>query len=70
MVARTVEAPVMLMKKLGGMVSLIFGCLLTALGIEFRSASSAVVGILFLALGATLLVLKIVRRNRGSQQGG
>jgi hypothetical protein len=70
MVARTVEAPVMLMKKLGGMVSLIIGCLLTALGIEFQSTSSTVVGILFLALGAGLLVLKIIRRNQGSQQGG
>lgn len=69
MVARTVEAPVMLMKKLGGMVSLIIGCLLTALGIEFQSVSSTVVGILFLALGATLLVLKIIRRNQGPQQG-
>jgi hypothetical protein len=70
MVARTVEAPVMLMKKMGGMVSLIIGCLLTALGIEFQSTSSTVVGILFLVLGGTLLALKIIRRNQGNAQGG
>ena len=69
MVAHSVEAPVMLMKKLGGMVSLILGCLLTALGIEFQSHSSTVVGILFLALGAALLALKIIRRNQGRPQG-
>ena len=69
MVAHSVEAPVLLMKKLGGMVSIILGCLLTALGIEFQSTSTTVVGILFLVLGAALLALKIVRRNQGSPQG-
>jgi drug/metabolite transporter (DMT)-like permease len=69
MVAHSVEAPVMLMKKLGGMVSLIIGCLLTALGIEFQSTSSTVVGVLFLVLGAALLALKIIRRNQGTAQG-
>ena len=70
MVARTIEAPVMLMKKMSGMVSLILGCLLTALGIEFESTSTTVVGILFLVLGGALLALKIIRRNQGTAQGG
>jgi hypothetical protein len=43
---------------------------LTALGIEFQSTSSTVVGILFLVLGGTLLALKIIRRNQGNAQGG
>lgn len=69
MVARTVEAPVLLMKKLGGLVAIIIGCLLTALGIEFQSTRSTVVGILFLVLGAALLALKIIRRNQDSAAG-
>jgi hypothetical protein len=65
----SLEGPVLLLKKLGGLVSIIFGCLLTALGIEFEATGVTVLGVLFLALGAVLLTLKIIRRNQGSQLG-
>jgi hypothetical protein len=63
------EGPVLLMKKLGGLFSIIVGCLLTAVGVASESTGVIVVGVLFLALGATLLTLKIMRRNRGNQPG-
>jgi drug/metabolite transporter (DMT)-like permease len=69
MVAHADEGFVFLLKKLGGMFSIIFGCLLTAVGITFESHSVAVLGVLFLVLGAVLLTLKIIRRNRGDQLG-
>jgi len=66
MVASTSDGHVLLVKKLGGLVSIILGCLLTAVGVTFESTSTTVIGILFLVLGAVLLVLKIIRRNQGS----
>ncbi|WFU28239.1 hypothetical protein QA649_19045 [Bradyrhizobium sp. CB1717] len=64
MVAQTSDGHVLLAKKLGGLFAIILGCLLTAVGVTFESDSTTLVGVLFLALGAVLLVLKIVRRNQ------
>lgn len=66
MVAQTSDGQVLLIKKLGGLFAIIIGCLLTALGVTFRSSGTTFVGILLLVTGAVLLVLKIVRRNQGS----
>jgi hypothetical protein len=56
-------------KKLGGLIAIIIGCLLTAIGAAYESASTTTVGVAFLVLGAVLLVLKIIRRNQGSPLG-
>jgi hypothetical protein len=64
MVAQTSDGPVLLVKKLGGLFAIIIGCLLTAVGVTFESTGTTIVGVLFLAVGAVLLVLKIIRRNQ------
>jgi succinate-acetate transporter protein len=69
MVASTSDGHVLLVKKLGGLFSVIIGCLLTAVGVTFESTGTIVFGVLFLALGAILLTLKIIRRNQGSPLG-
>jgi len=65
MVAQTSDGHVLLTKKLGGLFAIIIGCLLTAVGLTFESTGMTILGVLFLALGGALLVLKIVRRNQG-----
>ncbi|MCP3401009.1 MULTISPECIES: hypothetical protein [unclassified Bradyrhizobium] len=65
MVAQTSDGHILLTKKLGGLLAIIFGCLLTAVGVTYESTGTTILGVLFLALGAVLLVLKIVRRNQG-----
>ncbi|WP_369722894.1 hypothetical protein AB8Z38_02195 [Bradyrhizobium sp. LLZ17] len=66
MVAQTSDGHVLLVKKLGGLFAIIFGCLLTAVGVALESGGTTFVGVLLLVLGAGLLVLKIVRRNERS----
>jgi uncharacterized membrane protein HdeD (DUF308 family) len=60
------ERPILLIKKLGGVLLLLFGLLLTALGFSSESTGLTTIGILALAAGAILLALKIVRRNQDS----
>ncbi|QQO17460.1 hypothetical protein JJB99_15635 [Bradyrhizobium diazoefficiens] len=67
MVAQTSDGHVLLVKKLGGLFAIIVGCLLTAIGVTFESSGTTLFGVLFLVLGAGLMVLKIVRRNEGSR---
>jgi hypothetical protein len=69
MVASTSDGHFLLVKKLGGLFSIIAGCLLTAAGVTFESTGTIIVGVLFLALGAFLLTLKIMRRNQRSPLG-
>ncbi|MGY3549849.1 hypothetical protein ACVWZ4_005209 [Bradyrhizobium sp. USDA 4472] len=66
MVAQTSDGRILLVKKLGGLIAIIIGCLLTAVGVTFESSGTTFVGVLFLAAGAVLLVLKVIRRNDGS----
>jgi hypothetical protein len=66
MVASTSDGQFLLVKKLGGLVAIIIGCLLTAIGMAYESAGTTTVGVALLVLGAVLLVLKIMRRNQGS----
>lgn len=64
MVAQTSDGHILLAKKLGGLIAIILGCLLTAVGVTFESSGTTFVGVLLLVLGAGLLVLKIMRRNQ------
>ncbi|MHC2285418.1 hypothetical protein [Bradyrhizobium barranii] len=66
MVAQTRDGHVLLVKKLGGLLAIIAGCLLTAVGVTFESGGTTFLGVLFLIVGAILLVLKIMKRNEGS----
>jgi hypothetical protein len=69
MVASASDEHILLVKKLGGLFSVIIGCPLTTVGETFESTSRIVVGVPFLALGAVLLTLKIIRRNQRSPLG-
>jgi uncharacterized membrane protein HdeD (DUF308 family) len=61
------ESPILLIKKLGGILLLLFGLLLMALGFDSESTALTAIGILSLAAGAILLALKIIRRNQNRQ---
>ncbi|MCK1394649.1 hypothetical protein [Bradyrhizobium sp. 1] len=65
MVAQTSDGRILLVKKLGGLFAIIFGCLLTAVGVTFEYGGTTFIGVLLLIVGAALLVLKIIRRNQG-----
>ncbi|KRQ12367.1 hypothetical protein AOQ73_03980 [Bradyrhizobium pachyrhizi] len=69
MVARASDGQLLLVKKLGGLIAIVVGCLLTAVGVTFESTSTTVVGVLLLVLGAALLTLKIMRRNQSGPLG-
>ena len=69
MVARASDGQLLLVKKLGGLIAILVGCLLTAVGVTFESTSTTVVGVVFLVLGAALLTLKIMRRNQSGPFG-
>ncbi|MCC8974534.1 hypothetical protein [Bradyrhizobium brasilense] len=69
MAARASDGQLLLVKKLGGLIAILVGCLLTAVGVTFESTSTTVVGVLFLVLGAALLTLKIMRRNQSGPFG-
>ena len=56
-------SPIFLAKKMGGIILLILGLLLTVLGFAYGSNALGIVGILLLVGGVALLVLKIIRRN-------
>jgi hypothetical protein len=66
MVAYAEQKPLLLIKKLGAMILLVLGILLTATGIYGEAPSLMTIGILLLIAGAILLVLKIIRRNQGA----
>lgn len=65
MTTRAVDGTVLLIKKVGGLVLIIFGILSVATGFEAGSMGVMVIGIVALAVGLLLLALKIVRRNAG-----
>jgi hypothetical protein len=65
--AIAVETPVLLVKKIGGVLLLLFGLLLTALGLSGDSGWLTTIGLVFLVAGAISLTLKIMRRNQGRQ---
>jgi hypothetical protein len=67
MAANTADVALLLAKKLGGVVLILFGVIGIAIGLEYRttgfSVGITVAGIGALACGMALLVLKIIRRN-------
>jgi hypothetical protein len=63
MTAYASEKPVLLLKKLGGLLLVIIGCILTATGVETGAMALTAGGIVLLSIGLGLLVLKIIRRN-------
>jgi LPXTG-motif cell wall-anchored protein len=65
MAISTVDGPMLLIKKLGGMMFVFAGCLAIAIGFETGSTGLIAIGIVALAVGVSLLVLKIRRRNAG-----
>jgi hypothetical protein len=67
MAAYASEKPILLIKKLGGVILLLFGFLLTAMGFNGGSTGLTVFGILLLVGGLLLLAAKIFRRNQGNQ---
>ncbi len=69
MVASTSDGHFLLLKKLGGLIAIITGCVLTALGVTFEYTSTTIIGVAFLVLGGVLLTLKIIRRNQGNPLG-
>ena len=65
MVAHAGEGPILLAKKLGGLLLVILGCILMASGVSLPSTTLTTLGALLLIAGGILLVLKIMRRNAG-----
>jgi len=69
MASRAVDGPILLLKKLGGVFAIIVGGLIAAIGADVASSTTIAIGILFVIVGAILLVLKIIRRNETGQVG-
>jgi hypothetical protein len=67
MATRAVDGSILLAKKLGGVFAMIVGALIAAIGADVGSSTTIAIGILFVIVGAILLVLKIIRRNEGGQ---
>lgn len=65
LMAIAAERPILLIKKLAGILLLLFGLLFTALGLSSESSGFTAIGIAFLVAGAIFLALKIIRRNQG-----
>jgi hypothetical protein len=67
MVARANEGYILFGKKLYGLLLIILGFVLAAVGFESNAPGLIALGILCLIAGAIFLVLKIIRRNEDSQ---
>ena len=65
MATSAVDGMMLLMKKLGGLVLVFLGCLGVGIGFGTDSMGLVAVGVVGLAVGIVLLMLKIVRRNPG-----
>jgi hypothetical protein len=65
MATSAVDGMMLLMKKLGGLILVLLGCLGVASGFGTDSMGLVAVGVVALAVGIVLLMLKIVRRNPG-----
>ena len=67
MAANTADGALLLVKKFGGIVLILFGIIGIAVGLEYRtlgfSAGITGAGIVALACGMALLAWKITRRN-------
>jgi uncharacterized membrane protein len=61
----TQDAPYVLIRKLAGVVLLIFGGLVAAYGVRYGETATAVFGGALFVCGLIVLIRKIVRRNQG-----
>jgi hypothetical protein len=59
-----IESPILLIKKLGGLLLLVIGLVMTALGANNGSTALIMLGTVLLVAGLALLALKIFRRNQ------
>ncbi|HET8728933.1 MAG TPA: hypothetical protein VFO41_15635 [Alphaproteobacteria bacterium] len=66
MAGHAAEGPVLLIKKLGGLLLVILGCLLIAIGVNADNTGLVVIGAELAVLGAALLALKVLRPNRSA----
>jgi uncharacterized membrane protein HdeD (DUF308 family) len=62
----TPEKPILFFKKMLSMMLLILGILLAATGAYSGSTALLTLGVMLLAAGMIMLVMKIVRRNEGA----
>ena len=67
MATHAVDGSVLLFKKLGGVFAIIVGGLIAAIGADVESSTIIAIGILFVFVGAILLVLKVIRRNESGE---
>ena len=65
MATSAVDGMMLLMKKVGGLILVLLGCLGVGIGFGTDSMGLVAVGVVALAVGIVLLMLKIVRRNPG-----
>ena len=65
MATSAVDGSMLLIKKLGGLMFVLAGFLGIAIGLETGSTGLIAIGIVALAVGLSLIVLKIRRRNAG-----
>jgi hypothetical protein len=65
MATNAVGGMMLLMKKLGGLVLVVLGCLGVGIGFGTDAMGLVAIGVVALAVGIILLMLKIVRRNPG-----
>ena len=63
MAGHAAEAAMLGVKKLGGLLLVILGCLLIAVAVSTDRTGLSVAGGVLVALGAVLLALKVLRRN-------
>ncbi len=59
--------PISLFKKLGGLIVIILGFLITASGYRYGSTEYLALGIALIVIGIVLLALMVVRRNQDRQ---
>jgi hypothetical protein len=57
------QTPILAVKKMGGIVLIILGLLLTAWGFSYGYTWLGILGVLLLVGGGVLLALKVIRRN-------
>ena len=63
MAGHAAEGPILLIKKLGGLLLVILGCVLIATAVSAGYTGLSVAGGVLVAVGAVLLALKVLRRN-------
>ena len=63
MTTSAVDGMMLLMKKVGGLILVLLGCLGVGIGFGTDSMGLVAVAVVALAVGIVLLMLKIVRRN-------